>query len=89
WSYIPHFIHTRFYCYAYTFGQLLVLGLYQRWVEEGDSFVPRFLELLAKGGAEDPAEACAAVGIQLDEDFWRAGHRAIESLVEEFEAAVG
>jgi oligoendopeptidase F len=89
WSYIPHFIHTRFYCYAYTFGQLLVLGLYQRWVEEGDEFVPRFLELLAKGGSEDPAEACAAVGITLDEDFWRAGNRAIESLVEEFEAAVG
>lgn len=89
WSYIPHFIHTRFYCYAYTFGQLLVLGLYQRWVEEGDAFVPRFLELLAKGGSEDPADACAAVGIKLDEDFWRAGNRAIESLVEEFEAAVG
>ena len=88
WSYIPHFIHTRFYCYAYTFGQLLVLGLYQRWVEEGDRFVPRFLDLLSKGGSEDPAIACEEVGITLDEDFWRAGHRAIESLVEEFEKAV-
>lgn len=89
WSYIPHFIHTRFYCYAYTFGQLLVLGLYQRWIEEGDAFVPRFLELLSKGGSEDPAKACEAVGIKLDEDFWRAGHRAIEALVKEFEEAVG
>lgn len=88
WSYIPHFIHTRFYCYAYTFGQLLVLGLYQRWIEEGDRFVPRFLDLLAKGGSEDPAVACEAVGITLDEDFWRAGHRAIESLVAEFEASI-
>jgi len=88
WSYIPHFIHTRFYCYAYTFGQLLVLGLYQRWIEEGDAFVPRFLALLSKGGSEDPAVACRAVGIELDEDFWRAGHRAIASLVEEFEKAV-
>lgn len=88
WSYIPHFIHTRFYCYAYTFGQLLVLGLYQRWVEEGDAFVPRFLDLLAKGGSEDPAAACAAVGITLDEDFWRAGHRAIESLVAQFEQTI-
>ena len=89
WSYIPHFIHTRFYCYAYTFGQLLVLGLYQRWIEEGDAFVPRFLELLSKGGSEDPAKACEAVGIKLDEDFWRAGHRAIEAMVKEFEEAVG
>jgi oligoendopeptidase F len=89
WSYIPHFIHTRFYCYAYTFGQLLVLGLYQRWVEEGDAFVPRFLDLLSKGGSEDPVIACRAVGIELDEEFWRAGHRAIEALVKEFETAVG
>jgi oligoendopeptidase F len=89
WSYIPHFIHTRFYCYAYTFGQLLVLGLYQRWIEEGDAFVPRFLELLSKGGSEDPAVACRAVGIELDEAFWRAGHRAIEALVKEFEDSVG
>jgi oligoendopeptidase F len=87
WSYIPHFIHTRFYCYAYTFGQLLVLGLYQRWIEEGDAFVPRLLALLAKGGSEDPAVACRDVGIELDEDFWRASHRAIETLVEEFEKA--
>lgn len=88
WSYIPHFIHTRFYCYAYTFGLLLVLGLYQRWREEGDSFVPRYLELLSKGGSEDPAKACEAVGIKLDEEFWRAGNRAIEALVAEFESLV-
>ncbi len=88
WSYIPHFIHTRFYCYAYTFGLLLVLGLYQRWREEGDAFVPRYLELLTKGGSEDPAKACEAVGIKLDEDFWRAGNRAIEALVLEFESLV-
>ncbi|MCB9497332.1 MAG: M3 family oligoendopeptidase [Fibrobacteria bacterium] len=88
WSYIPHFIHTRFYCYAYTFGLLLVLGLYQRWREEGEDFVPRYLELLSKGGSEDPAKACEAVGIRLDEDFWRAGNRAIESLVAEFESLV-
>jgi oligoendopeptidase F len=86
WSYIPHFIHTRFYCYAYTFGQLLVLGLYQRWKDDPDGFVPRFLELLSKGGSEDPAQACASVGIVLDEDFWNAGHRALEAMVEEFEA---
>lgn len=88
WSYIPHFIHTRFYCYAYTFGQLLVLGLYQRWKEDPAGFVPKFLELLSKGGSEDPAVACASVGIVLDEDFWNAGHRALEAMVEEFEQLV-
>lgn len=88
WSYIPHFIHTRFYCYAYTFGQLLVLGLYQRWKEDAGSFVPKFLELLSKGGSEDPAQACASVGIVLDEDFWNAGHRALEAMVEEFEQLI-
>ena len=85
WSYIPHFIHTRFYCYAYTFGQLLVLGLYQCWKEDPKGFEPKFLELLSKGSSEDPAQACASVGITLDEDFWRAGHRALEAMVEEYE----
>lgn len=89
WSYIPHFIHTRFYCYAYTFGQLLVLGLYQCWKEDPQGFVPKFLELLSKGSSEDPAQACASVGIVLDEAFWNAGNRAVEALVEEFEALVG
>ncbi|MEN9355037.1 MAG: hypothetical protein RL318_2362 [Fibrobacterota bacterium] len=88
WSYIPHFIHTRFYCYAYTFGQLLVLGLYQAWKEDSQGFVPKFLELLSKGGSEDPAQACASVGIVLDEAFWDAGHRALEAMVEEFEALI-
>lgn len=88
WSYIPHFIHTRFYCYAYTFGQLLVLGLYQRWKEDAEGFVPKFLELLSKGGSEDPAQACASVGIVLDEDFWNAGHRTLEAMVEEFEQLI-
>jgi oligoendopeptidase F len=88
WSYIPHFIHTRFYCYAYTFGQLLVLGLYQAWKEDPQGFVPKFLELLSKGGSQDPAQACASVGIVLDEDFWNAGHRALEAMVEEFEALI-
>jgi oligoendopeptidase F len=43
---------------------------------------------LSKGGSEDPVTACEEVGITLDEDFWRAGHRAIEALVEEFEKVV-
>jgi oligoendopeptidase F len=54
WSYIPHFIHSRFYCYAYVFGELLVLALYQRYRAEGPSFVPAYLELLAAAGSEAP-----------------------------------
>ena len=47
---IPHFIHSRFYCYAYVFGELLVRSLYRRYLDEGDAFVPRYLELLGAGG---------------------------------------
>ncbi len=88
WSYIPHFIHTRFYCYAYTFGQLLVLGLYQHWKDDPKGFAPKYLQLLSKGGSEDPAAACAGIGITLDQSFWESGNRAVAAMVEEFEALV-
>src|SRR5690606_13744454 len=55
WAYIPHFIHSPFYCYAYGFGELLVLALYELYTEQGEAFVPRYLELLAAGGSEAPA----------------------------------
>ena len=52
WSYIPHFIHSRFYCYSYVFGQLLVLALYRMYKDEGKSFVPKYLALLEAGGSD-------------------------------------
>ena len=65
WSYIPHFINTRFYTYAYAFAHLASLVLYATWRDEGDSFVPRYLGFLAQGGAASPAEQLGAFGIYL------------------------
>jgi oligoendopeptidase F len=54
WLYIPHFVHSPFYCYAYAFGELLVLALLRRHDEEGAAFVPRYLDLLRAGGSDTP-----------------------------------
>src|SRR5262249_31074050 len=51
WSYVGHFIHVPFYCYAYAFGELLVLALVQRYKQDGAAFVPKYLELLSSGGS--------------------------------------
>jgi len=78
WSYVPHFINTPGYVYAYSYGQLLALSVYQRYAEEGESFVPRYLELLAAGGSRGPAELAAMVGIDLaDPGFWDSGLQLI------------
>jgi len=79
WSYVPHFINTPGYVYAYCYGQLLALSVYQRYVEEGESFVPRYLELLAAGGSRGPEALAAIVGIDLaDPGFWDSGLRLID-----------
>jgi oligoendopeptidase F len=84
WSYIPHFIHSRFYCYAYVFGELLVLALYQRHREEGAAFVPRYLELLAAGGSDAPDRLVARMGLDVDDPaFWERGFRVIGDLLSE------
>jgi oligoendopeptidase F len=79
WSYIPHFINTPGYVYAYAYGQLLALSAYRRFTQEGDSFIPRYLELLAAGGSRSPEELGAIVGIELaDPGFWDAGLALID-----------
>jgi oligoendopeptidase F len=84
WSYISHFIHSRFYCYSYVFGELLVLALYQKYLEEGEAFVPKYLELLAKGGSDTPRNLLAPLGIDLtDPDFWQKGYDFVSSLLRE------
>jgi len=84
WSYISHFIHSRFYCYSYVFGELLVLALYQKYLEEGASFVPKYLELLSKGGSEQPQQMLAPLGIDLaDPEFWQKGYDFVGSLLTE------
>ncbi len=79
WSYVPHFINTPGYVYAYAYGQLLALSVYRRYAEEGETFVPRYLELLAAGGSRSPEELAAIVGIDLaDPGFWDAGLTLVE-----------
>ena len=89
WSYISHFIHARFYCYSYVFGELLVLALYQKYREEGGTFVPRYLELLAQGGSRKPSELLAPLGIDLaDPDFWQKGYDFVRGLLQELRELV-
>jgi oligoendopeptidase F len=86
WSYIPHFINTPGYVYAYAYGQLLALSAYGRYREQGESFVPRYLELLAAGGSRSPEELAAIVGIDLsDPGFWDSGLRLIEEQLSQAE----
>ncbi|HWF56014.1 MAG TPA: M3 family oligoendopeptidase [Solirubrobacteraceae bacterium] len=87
WSYIPHFINTPGYVYAYAYGQLLALSAYGRYREEGESFVPRYLELLSAGGSRGPEELGAMIGIDLaDPGFWDAGLRLVDDQLSEAEA---
>lgn len=93
WSYIPHFIHTPGYVYAYAYGQLLALSVYARYEEEGSSFVPRYIEMLSAGGSMAPEELGKIVGVDLgDPGFWDGGLDIIERLLvdtEEAAAAAG
>jgi oligoendopeptidase F len=82
WSYIPHFIHSPGYVYAYAFGELLVLALYARYQEAGDAFADQYIDLLAAGGSDWPHELVAELGIDLtDLDFWTQGLGEIEALI--------
>jgi len=83
WSYIPHFIHTPFYCYAYVFGELLVLSLYKMYKEEGADFVPRYLQLLKSGCSEAPEVLLKKVGADItDAGFWQKGLDMLSTLVD-------
>jgi oligoendopeptidase F len=88
WSYIPHFISTPGYVYAYSYGQLLALSVYARYLEEGESFVPRYLDLLKAGGSRSPEELGEMVGIDLaDPGFWDNGIGLVRGQLEKAEAA--
>jgi oligoendopeptidase F len=87
WSYIPHFIHSRFYCYSYVFGELLVLSLYRRYKEEGPAFVPKYLALLEAGGSDSPEALLRPLGVDFhDPAFWQKGFDEIRALVDRAEA---
>jgi oligoendopeptidase F len=88
WSYVPHFINTPGYVYAYAYGQLLALSVYRRYQEEGEEFVPRYLDLLAAGGSLPPEELGKYVGVDLiDPGFWDAGLDLVEEQLRAAEAA--
>jgi oligoendopeptidase F len=90
WSYIGHFVHVPFYCYAYAFGELLVLALVQKYKQEGPAFVPRYLELLAAGGSEAPHLLLAKLGVDVtDPGFWELGLRLLDDMVVEAEGLAG
>jgi oligoendopeptidase F len=82
WISIPHFFHTPFYVYAYSFGQLLVYSLWKIYQEEGESFAPRFLKILSAGGSKEPVSILAEAGVgPLDEKFWKGGFKVIEDFL--------
>lgn len=87
WSYVPHFLHTPGYVYAYSFGELLVLALYRIYQEEGAPFVPKYLELLAAGDSDYPDRLLAKVGVDVnDPEFWQKGIDVIDAWVGQAEA---
>ncbi|MCH8056021.1 MAG: oligoendopeptidase F, partial [Deltaproteobacteria bacterium] len=89
WSYIPHFIHTRFYCYSYVFGELLVLSLYRMYREQGKSFVPKYLTLLEAGASDSPEALLRPLGVDFhDPGFWQKGFDEIRGLVKRVEGLV-
>ena len=88
WSYVPHFISTPGYVYAYAYGQLLALSVYGRYLEEGETFVPVYLEMLAAGGSRSPEDLAAIAGLDLtDPGFWASGLALVRGELEEAEAA--
>jgi oligoendopeptidase F len=86
WLYIGHFIHVPFYCYAYAFGELLVLALVQKYKQEGTAFVPKYLELLSSGGSQAPHVLLSKLGVDVtDPGFWELGLRLLGDMVAEAE----
>jgi len=88
WSYVPHFIGTPGYVYAYAYGQLLALSVYGRYLEEGESFVPRYLEMLSAGGSKPPEELAKIAGLDLtDPQFWHNGLQLVRNQLDKAQLA--
>ena len=88
WSYVPHFVNVPGYVYAYAYGQLLALSVYRRYLEEGASFVPSYLEMLSAGGSRSPEDLGRIVGVDLtDPAFWEDGLDLVEAQLDAAEDA--
>lgn len=86
WLAIPHFYHSPFYTYAYSFGQLLVLALYQQYRLEGETFIPRYLKILSYGGSESPIKILTEAGLDVTSStFWQGGFDVIKNMIDELE----
>jgi oligoendopeptidase F len=87
WVSIPHIYNVPFYVYAYTFGQLLVLSLYQQYRAEGEAFKPRYLTILAAGGSDAPARVLSQAGLDIHSaEFWQGGFDVVRGMIEQLEA---
>ena len=90
WSYVPHFIDTPGYVYAYAYGHLLALSVYRRYEEEGEDFAASYLDLLRAGGSMPPEQLGKIVGVDLaDPGFWNAGLDLIERQLDAAEEIAG
>jgi oligoendopeptidase F len=84
WTYIPHFYHSPFYCYAYSFGNLLVLSLYQQFKNEGRYFIPKYFSILSSGGSRKPEELLKESGMDISrEEFWQQGFNLLRDKIQE------
>jgi oligoendopeptidase F len=82
WAYIPHIFHTPFYCYAYAFGNLLTLALYEMYKENPQVMVPKIISMLSKGSSESPIEITKAIGVDITSSkFWQKGFDYIEKMI--------
>jgi oligoendopeptidase F len=87
WVSIPHFHHVPFYVYAYSFGQLLVLSLYQQYLQEGDSFKPRYFAILEAGGSASPKDILERAGVDMHaKAFWQGGFDVLSDRLNQLEA---
>jgi len=86
WLAIPHIFASPFYCYSYSFGNLLVLALFQQYKKEGTAFIPKYLALLAGGGSASPQALLTPLGVDVSSrKFWQGGFTRIQALVNELE----
>lgn len=87
WSYIPHFIHSPFYCYAYSYGQLLSLALFGLYKNDKKDFVPKYTEFLSAGGSKSPKDLVKIFGFDIEDTaFWKFGINEVKKLLSEFES---
>jgi oligoendopeptidase F len=89
WNYIPHIHETPFYCYAYAWGNLFVLALYDMYKKEGKSFIDKYIDLLSAGGSDSPSNLMKKMGADPEsEEFWQRGFNIIKQEVEDLKKLI-